>query len=150
MSKFEHAASGDEDLRWVQGAKIDYWSERQRCWVPAEITCVEPETGEVFIDVKPNQSFDLQQKTRRLRPRTKPKESHMGWLWTVLTEGRIEKEAAILFERHARGPPALEFSALSKVGSEIDHLLGVRGTFIELKRQMECLEDKAFTLDAFT
>lgn len=50
------------------GAKMEYWSERQRHWFPCAITQVDPVTHAVTIDLKPSDPLPTEQARTLLRP----------------------------------------------------------------------------------
>jgi len=127
--------------------------------MPAVVSSLDPETGALKIDLKPNAEISLQDQQRLLRPRTKPELHHLEWARKLLREGRINTEAERLFERYASpevGAGNVEKvlvmrpEALAGVGREVDALLGVTGTACRFKAQIQQLEGNIYTLDNFT
>lgn len=135
---------GPKDL--VEGGQVDYYSETFRCWIPAVVISVDPETGALKIDLKPRDKLDLVEQRLKLRPRTRPQRPHLEWVRRTLREGRMEEEAQAVFRRYAgagarRGavPASLSPEVLGAVGSELDGLLGVSGCVVALRKAVEQL-----------
>lgn len=106
----------------------EYYSVSRRCWMPVVVTGVDPETGAVRIDVKPNQDIDLREQQSKLRPRTRPTQEQIDWARKSIREGELEEITKAIFRRFAQGPARLLLDEdLVTVGDELDRRLGVCG-----------------------
>jgi len=135
---------------------VDYWSESNQCWLPAIVICIDADTGDVRVNVKPDRNLNLDAQGCKLRPRTKPTRTQLEWMRSVLREGRIEQEALALFKRfawrsHVDDPELVLFSnSMHDVGAAIDAQMGVTGMVARLKDYFKKNCTERLTAEVFT
>jgi len=141
----------------VIGEQVDYHSKSFRHWIPASIKAVDPETGAVHLDVKPT-ALSLQDQQLLLRPRTRPEKRQLAWVRAVLREGRVDQEAKVFFDRHATAMVAsaaqphkwlLRVDTVWTLAADIDVLLGISGSIVQLYLQIIKSATRAFCFDSF-
>jgi len=143
-----------EAFHVVVGEQVDYLSASHGCWIPALITGVL-ESGAIELDVKLTFFMDLEEQRHKVRPRTRPTMEQLEWLRSVLREGLIEREAHLIFERHARKvrmqgviEKAIVPSCLPAACSELDAKLGISGCVCQFKNHVSYRE-QVFLEDGF-
>ncbi|CAE8717484.1 unnamed protein product, partial [Polarella glacialis] len=88
-------------LELVKGQQVDYWSESNKCWIPANIVDVNSETGGVFLDAKPSSPVCLKDQPRKIRRRMAPKKEQAAAAHAMIAEGTVETTAARMFHEVA-------------------------------------------------
>lgn len=157
----------------VKGTQVDYYSSTNRCWIPAVITNVDAETGNVVIDMKPGMELSLQQQKCLLRNRTRPSPERLGQLQAMLREGRVEDEVEKLFSRYSTVPdeaqtnhdeavfelgagqkrqpePRLYQDAIEEISTKVDLMLGVTGCVLAFRNAYERSDGEGVFMGQFT
>eukprot|EP00413_Alexandrium_margalefii_P021748 CAMPEP_0204568608 /NCGR_PEP_ID=MMETSP0661-20131031/37281_1 /ASSEMBLY_ACC=CAM_ASM_000606 /TAXON_ID=109239 /ORGANISM="Alexandrium margalefi, Strain AMGDE01CS-322" /LENGTH=705 /DNA_ID=CAMNT_0051576649 /DNA_START=110 /DNA_END=2227 /DNA_ORIENTATION=+ len=118
----------------VEHARVDFWSESFKLWLPSSVKDVDVETGQVTITGRA-EPLSREDSLKLLRPRTWPSRKHLAWIAEVMRDGRVEFEAHRLFHKHSEwreGRSVLTHSGLYAVGEHIDKRIGVCGCTYEL------------------
>ncbi|CAE8626550.1 unnamed protein product [Polarella glacialis] len=134
-------------LKPVKGQQVDYWSEHNKCWIPASIIDVDTESGGVFLDVKPTSPLSLKDQPRKIRARTVPTKDQVSSVQAMIKEGTVEGTAAGMF-REIAGPNGRSVCLrdLPDLGAWVDDVVGLVGCQVYLKAAGE----EGLTLDMFT
>lgn len=138
----EPAEQGGEPIfkpgELVEGAQVEYKSASNQCWMPCVVIKVDPDTGGVTLNVKPERPLGFEEQQLKLRPRSRPKRRQLEWVRAVLREGRIEDEAKAIFRRYSvRRPGDSVLEDLLAAASELDTKLGISGCLCTLRQYEE-------------
>ncbi|CAE8717481.1 unnamed protein product, partial [Polarella glacialis] len=134
-------------LKPMRGQQVDYWSEHNKCWIPATIIDVDCETGGVFLDVKPTSPVSLKDQPRKIRARTVPTQEQVAAVQALIRDGTVEETAAGMF-REIVGPDGrfMSLRDMYDLGLWVDDVVGLVGCQVYLKADGE----EGLTLDMFT
>jgi calcium-dependent protein kinase len=146
----------------VEGSKVEYYSATNNTWMPAQVVSVDPETGALTLDVKPNAPLDLRSQRTKLRPLTRPQKAELEWVRRVLREGRLQEEARRLYDKHAVPCPQEDGAVASAnssrkllaegtlaLGTDLDAILGTSGSVCKLNWHFEQQNDQPMEAETF-
>jgi len=137
----------------VVGAMVDYFSTSNDCWVPAVISHVDAESGDITLDIKGGTSVPRSQLKQVLRRRNRPDRECLNWMQRILRNGQVEEEAHSLFRRFchrsAGASPLLLEASMKAAGEKLDAMLGVSGSMVMLKSAVKVAEGP-LDLEEFT
>jgi len=135
MAKQAHAV---EPFRKVKGQWVDYWSEYHRCWIPASILDVDPESGGIVLDVKPGTALRLHDQWK-IRPRRMPTPEQVSAVHGMLANVELELQAERFFSEigRAKTESIQSLEDVMKLGDKVNCFVGLLGCQVHLKVKMQ-------------
>ncbi|CAE7684113.1 CPK4 [Symbiodinium pilosum] len=127
-----------EPFRKVKGQWVDYWSEFHRCWIPASILDVDPESGGIILDVKPGTALRLHDQWK-IRPRRMPTPEQVSAVHSMLANVELEMQAERFFSEIGRTKTESIQSPdeVTVLGEKVDSFVGLLGGQVHLKVKMQ-------------
>ncbi|CAE7830111.1 CPK4, partial [Symbiodinium microadriaticum] len=135
LAKQAHAV---EPFRKVKGQWVDYWSEYHRCWIPASILDVDPESGGIVLDVKPGTALRLHDQWK-IRPRRMPTPEQVSAVHSMLANVELELQAERFFSEigRAKTESIQSLEDVMKLGDKVNCFVGLLGCQVHLKVKMQ-------------
>lgn len=125
------------EFRIVEGALVDYKSRSVQDWVPARINGLDPETGNVELDVKRGCWISPKEQEHCLRPRTMPQPRQKDLIRSLVSDGSAERWGAKFFQRYCQREQRLNSNVLrcedfDECARDVERELGVSGVKVVL------------------
>eukprot|EP00931_Biecheleriopsis_adriatica_P053788 TRINITY_DN31573_c0_g1_i1.p1 TRINITY_DN31573_c0_g1~~TRINITY_DN31573_c0_g1_i1.p1 ORF type:complete len:799 (-),score=169.57 TRINITY_DN31573_c0_g1_i1:163-2559(-) len=132
----------------VVGQEVDYWSEYNKCWLPAVVERVEIDSGRIFLDVKPGSGIPLKDQCQKIRPRTMPTKEQVAAVSTMQQDGRVHIVAENFFKAVAKPTSVItDMEVIHRLGNTLDSFMGLSGCQTHLVKASRSKE--GLTLDKF-
>ena len=132
----------------VKGQQLDYWSEYNRCWMPATITEVDNESGGICLNVKPNAFISRADQRRKVRARTIPRKEQVAMMQAILQQEKVEEVAEQIYVSAAGSKShQVPTEQIANLGTYLDNLLGLVGSQIHLTQSAR--SESGLTMDEF-
>jgi len=132
----------------VKGQQLDYWSDHNRCWMPALITEVDSESGGICLNVKPNAYISRADQRRKIRARTIPRKEQVAMMRAILQQEKVEEVAEQIYISAAGSDSrSVPIEQVPNLGAYLDNLLGLVGSQIHLTQSAR--SDNGLTMDEF-